>query len=160
MRTALLKYQLNLSREFQQNLQSSTIKNLEQRFQRCHPHHPSLQKSMLKTFPKVVNESDSEERLINLLVSHPHCPSLLDRTAMVTDTVKYRCNLSILLNFVPPYLPGFLSEMPIRGKLIRPWPCANTRRNMCSTLGQDPGLAHKHQTRLEKPARDKHSSLL
>ncbi len=30
----------------------------------------------------------------------------------------------------------------------------------CSTLGQFPGLTHKHQTRLEKLTRDKHSSLL
>ncbi len=31
---------------------------------------------------------------------------------------------------------------------------------MCSSLGYAPGLAHKHQTRLERLARDKHSSLL
>ncbi len=30
----------------------------------------------------------------------------------------------------------------------------------CSTLGQAPGLAHKHQTMLERLATDKHSSLL
>ncbi len=30
----------------------------------------------------------------------------------------------------------------------------------CSTFGQAPGLTHKHQTRMERPARDKHSSLL
>ncbi len=30
----------------------------------------------------------------------------------------------------------------------------------CSTLGQAPGLIHKHQTRLERLVRDKHSSLL
>ncbi len=30
----------------------------------------------------------------------------------------------------------------------------------CSTLGQDPGLTHKHQTRLERLASDKHSSLI
>jgi hypothetical protein len=30
----------------------------------------------------------------------------------------------------------------------------------CSTLGLAPGLTHKHYTRLEKLARDKHSSLL
>ncbi len=30
----------------------------------------------------------------------------------------------------------------------------------CSTLGQAPGLTHKHQTRLESLDRDKHSSLL
>ena len=30
----------------------------------------------------------------------------------------------------------------------------------CSSLGQAPGLTHKHQTRLERLARDKHSSLL
>ncbi len=30
----------------------------------------------------------------------------------------------------------------------------------CSTLGQAPGLTHKHQTRLERLAKDKHSSLL
>ncbi len=32
--------------------------------------------------------------------------------------------------------------------------------NWCSSLGQPPGLTLKHQTRLERPARDKHSSLL
>ncbi len=30
----------------------------------------------------------------------------------------------------------------------------------CSTLGQAPGLAHEHSTRLERLAKDKHSSLL
>ncbi len=30
----------------------------------------------------------------------------------------------------------------------------------CSALGLAPGLTHKHWTILEKPARDKHSSLL
>ncbi len=30
----------------------------------------------------------------------------------------------------------------------------------CSTLGQVPGLTRKHQTRLERLARDKHSSLI
>ncbi len=30
----------------------------------------------------------------------------------------------------------------------------------CSTLGQAPCLTHVHQTRLERPARNKHSSLL
>ncbi len=30
----------------------------------------------------------------------------------------------------------------------------------CSTLGQVPGLTHKHQARLDRLARDKHSSLL
>ncbi len=30
----------------------------------------------------------------------------------------------------------------------------------CSTLGQAPGLTRKHQTRLQKLARDKHSNLL
>jgi hypothetical protein len=30
----------------------------------------------------------------------------------------------------------------------------------CSTLGWAPDLAHKHQTRLERLARDKHCSLL
>ncbi len=29
----------------------------------------------------------------------------------------------------------------------------------CSTLGQAPGLTHKHQTRLERLAKDKHSTL-
>jgi hypothetical protein len=30
----------------------------------------------------------------------------------------------------------------------------------CSTLGKAPGLTNKHKTRLERLARDKHSSLL
>ena len=30
----------------------------------------------------------------------------------------------------------------------------------CSTLGYAPGLTHKHQTRLERLAKDKHSGLL
>jgi hypothetical protein len=30
----------------------------------------------------------------------------------------------------------------------------------CSTLGQAPGLAHKQETRLERPATDKNSSLV
>ncbi len=30
----------------------------------------------------------------------------------------------------------------------------------CSTLGSAPGLTHKYKTRLERLARDKHSSLL
>jgi hypothetical protein len=38
----------------------------------------------------------------------------------------------------------YLSEVPSR----------------CSTLGLAPGLTHKHPTRLERPTRDKHSSLL
>ncbi len=31
---------------------------------------------------------------------------------------------------------------------------------MCSNLWLAPGLIHKHYTRLERPARDKHSSLV
>ncbi len=30
----------------------------------------------------------------------------------------------------------------------------------CSTLGQPPGLTHQHYTKLERLAKDKHSSLL
>ncbi len=30
----------------------------------------------------------------------------------------------------------------------------------CSTLGETPGFTHKHQTRLEKLARDKYTTLL
>jgi hypothetical protein len=30
----------------------------------------------------------------------------------------------------------------------------------CSTLGKAPGLSHEHQTKVERLARDKHSSLL
>jgi hypothetical protein len=32
--------------------------------------------------------------------------------------------------------------------------------NRCSTLGYAPGLTHKHKAELERPPKDKHSSLL
>jgi hypothetical protein len=33
-------------------------------------------------------------------------------------------------------------------------------KRKCSVVNTGPGLAHEHQMRLERPARDKHSSLL
>jgi len=39
---------------------------------------------------------------------------------------------------------AYLNEAPLR----------------CSTLGCAPSLTHQHETKLERPARDKHSSLL
>ncbi len=57
------------------------------------------------------------------------------------------------------FVPGkpFQPSLMFAGK-ARAYPIEAHFR--CYTVGQVPGLSHKHPTRLERLARDKHSSLL
>ncbi len=67
-------------------------------------------------------------------------------TKGVTEIDKHNSLIRYRINYCCKKVTAYMSEAPFRER--------------CSTLGQAPSLTHKHQTRLERLARDKHSGLL